>query len=188
MDAGRRTSTRRGREACARASPSICTFRSASRRHCAIAALAAAPIWRGFSGCGKSPISPASSPRLPGAPRKGGNHPGRGGGAVTPRVSVIVPTRDRLTMLRRALAGVQAQRFGDFEVIVVDDGSADETAEWLRSRRTDIRLVTSTTPGGAAAARNRGLDSARGELVAFLDSDDIWQPSYLDEQVAHLDR
>jgi len=91
-------------------------------------------------------------------------------------------------MLRRALAGVQAQRFGDFEVIVVDDGSADETAEWLRSHRTDIQLVASTRPVGAAGARNRALDCARGEFVAFLDSDDYWQPSYLEEQVAHLDR
>lgn len=107
---------------------------------------------------------------------------------MTPRVSVVVPTRDRLAMLRRALAGVQAQRYGDFEVVVVDDGSADGTAEWLRSHRPDIRLVASTSPAGAAAARNRALDSARGELVAFLDSDDLWRPSYLEEQVAHLDR
>jgi glycosyltransferase involved in cell wall biosynthesis len=107
---------------------------------------------------------------------------------MTPRVSVIVPTRDQLPKLKRALAGVQAQRFGDFEAIVVDDGSADGTAEWLRSHRTDIRLVASTRAAGAAAARNRALDSAQGELVAFLDSDDFWQPSYLAEQVAHLDR
>jgi glycosyltransferase involved in cell wall biosynthesis len=107
---------------------------------------------------------------------------------MTPRVSVIVPTRDRLALLRRALAGVQAQRFREFEVIVADDGSADGTADWLESRRPDIRLVASTSPAGAAAARNRGVDSARGELVAFLDSDDFWHPSYLEDQVAHLDR
>jgi glycosyltransferase involved in cell wall biosynthesis len=106
---------------------------------------------------------------------------------VTPRVSVVVPTRNRLAMLRRALSGVEAQRFRDFEVIVVDDGSVDGTAEWLRTDCPEVRLVASATPGGAAAARNRALDSARGELVAFLDSDDVWQPSYLEEQVAHLD-
>jgi glycosyltransferase involved in cell wall biosynthesis len=99
-----------------------------------------------------------------------------------------MPTRDRLELLRRALSGVDAQRFADFEVIVVDDGSVDGTAEWLRIHRPDVRLLASTRPTGAAAARNRALARARGELVAFLDSDDIWKPSYLDRQVAQLDR
>jgi glycosyltransferase involved in cell wall biosynthesis len=107
---------------------------------------------------------------------------------MAPRVSVVVPTRDRLPLLRRALGGVDAQGFRDFEVIVVDDGSSDGTSEWIRSNRADIRLLASTESAGASAARNRALPGIRGELVAFLDSDDLWAPSYLEEQVAHLDR
>ena len=107
---------------------------------------------------------------------------------MTPLVSVIVPTRDRLTSLKRALAGVDTQGFRDFEVIVVDDGSEDGTTEWVRSHRPDVRLLTSTRSAGAAAARNRALSDARGELLAFLDSDDLWHPSYLEAQVAQLDR
>jgi glycosyltransferase involved in cell wall biosynthesis len=106
---------------------------------------------------------------------------------VTPRVSVIVPTRDRLQQLQRALAGVAAQSFRDREVLVVDDGSTDGTRKWLSAVGYRVRLVTNAAPGGAGAARNRGIEQARGELIAFLDDDDIWRPSYLEQQVGHLD-
>jgi glycosyltransferase involved in cell wall biosynthesis len=88
-------------------------------------------------------------------------------------------------MLARALAGLDSQRFRDFEVIVVNDGSGDGTEEWLQSSRRDIRVVTARSRG-AAAARNCGVEQARGELVAFLDDDDLWLPSYLEAQVANL--
>lgn len=104
-----------------------------------------------------------------------------------PRVSVVLPTRDRLRQLQRALAGVEAQSFRDHEVLVVDDGSTDGTREWLSAGRAGARLVTMPAPGGASAARNRGIEQARGDLIAFLDDDDTWRPSYLEQQVNHLD-
>ncbi len=105
---------------------------------------------------------------------------------MTPSVSVVVATRNRRALLARALAGAAAQRYRDFEIVVVDDGSTDGTVQWLRAERPDVRLVQMARPGGAAAARNRGIESASGRLVAFLDDDDIWRPSYLEAQVEHL--
>jgi len=104
---------------------------------------------------------------------------------VSPRVSVVLPTRNRRDPLVRALGGVRSQRFRDFETLVVDDGSTDGTRSWLSSQE-GIRVVESDG-SGAAAARNRGVEQARGELIAFLDDDDVWQPGYLEAQVAQLD-
>ena len=107
--------------------------------------------------------------------------------ASAPRVSVVVPTWNRRALLERALAAVDEQEFRDFELIVVDDGSTDGTADWLRARRPQVQLIASPRRVGAAAARNLALERARGELVAFLDDDDLWRPGYLAAQIAHLD-
>ncbi len=101
-------------------------------------------------------------------------------------ISVVVPTRNRLAELQRALAGVDAQDWPDLEVIVVVDASSDGTADHLCEMRPDVRLVASSVHVGAAAARNLGLAQATGELVAFLDDDDVWRPGYLEAQVASL--
>ena len=106
---------------------------------------------------------------------------------MTPRVSVVVATRDRRFALARALASVEAQYFRDFEVVVVDDGSTDGTAGWLRSAHPTVRLVELGASSGAAAARNRGVERSTGEIVAFLDDDDVWRPSYLETQTAQFD-
>src|SRR5512145_341883 len=106
---------------------------------------------------------------------------------MKPRVSVVVPTRDRQPRLARALGGVQAQRFRDFEVLVADDGSADGTVPWLRASCPEVRVLAMERPSGAAAARNSALEHARGDLVAFLDDDDLWRPAYLEGQVQLLD-
>ena len=102
-----------------------------------------------------------------------------------PHFSVILPTRNRSRLLARAVASVLAQTFGDLELVVVDDASSDDTAAVLATiddpRMLVIRLPR---PGGAAAARNRGLAAARGTLVAFQDSDDAWRPHKL---AAHHD-
>lgn len=106
---------------------------------------------------------------------------------MSPRVSVIVPTRDRREKLGRALDGVEAQRFRDFEVVIVDDASTDGTLPWLAARWPDVRALAMAHPAGAAAARNRAVEHARGELLAFLDDDDRWRPEYLEAQVGLLD-
>ena len=108
---------------------------------------------------------------------------------MTPPVSVVVPTRDRLSMLPHALASVEAQTFdGPVHVVVVDDGSLVGTAAWLQAHAPEVRLLVSEEPGGAAAARNRALGELDSELIAFLDSDDVWRPTYLEEQVRNLEQ
>lgn len=103
---------------------------------------------------------------------------------LAPRVSVVMPTHNRGGMLERAVASVLAQTHSDLELIVVDDGSTDNTAAVLSSV-DDARLVCIRLEqrSGAAVARNTGIRRARGELVAFQDSDDHWLPTKLARQL-----
>ena len=96
-----------------------------------------------------------------------------------PMFSVVIPTYNRLDLLKQALASVWAQTFTDYEVIVVDDGSADGTREWLTRQTRRIRTVSQPNRG-PGAARNAGVGEAAGKYVAFLDSDDVWLPWTLD--------
>jgi len=89
--------------------------------------------------------------------------------------SVIIPTFNRCGLLREALASVAAQRCRDFETIVVDDGSDDDIASATRSGDLPVRYLRQAN-AGPGAARNLGLQHARGDYVAFLDSDDTWFP------------
>ena len=97
-------------------------------------------------------------------------------------VSVIIPTYNRGWVLQEAIDSVLAQDFKDFELIVVDDGSTDNTGEMLDSYDQDL-IVIRQTNRGVSAARNRGIAAAAGRLIAFLDSDDLWLPSKLSRQV-----
>lgn len=99
----------------------------------------------------------------------------------TPTFSVVVPTHDRASTLPRAIRSVLRQTRPDFELIVVDDGSTDETPDVVR-RFDDQRIRSERLAGqrGANAARNAGIDMARGELVSFLDSDDELHPTHLE--------
>ncbi len=99
-----------------------------------------------------------------------------------PLVSVIIPTYNRGWILNEAIDSVLAQDFQDFELIVVDDGSTDDTREILDTYGREI-IVLRQTNKGVSAARNRGIVQAGGQLVAFLDSDDIWLPRKLSRQV-----
>jgi glycosyltransferase involved in cell wall biosynthesis len=99
-----------------------------------------------------------------------------------PLVSVIIPTYNRGWILTEAIDSVLAQDYKDYELIVVDDGSTDNTREILDTYGRDI-VVLRQTNKGVSAARNRGIAQAGGQLVAFLDSDDIWQPRKLSRQV-----
>lgn len=100
-------------------------------------------------------------------------------------VSVIVPTRNRAHMIADAIASIREQRGVRTEIIVVDDGSTDDTLDLL-SRETGIRVLTQPT-GGQAAARNRGFAAARGEFCATLDSDDVWYPDFLAETLEAIE-
>lgn len=109
---------------------------------------------------------------------------------MTPRVSVVVPTRDRAAELAGALASVRAQTFAGWECIVADDGSRAGTADVVAGlTRIDprIRSVRREPGGSIAGARNAGLAAANCELVAFLDDDDRWLPDKLAGQIPLLD-
>lgn len=96
-----------------------------------------------------------------------------------PLFSVIIPVYNRRELLQDALASVWAQTFKDFEVIIVDDGSTDGTWEYLQTLGAAVVALRQEN-AGPGAARNKGVESARGDYVAFLDSDDLWFPWTLD--------
>lgn len=97
----------------------------------------------------------------------------------TPLFSVIIPTHDRLELLKKAVQSVRQQSFPDFEIIVVDDGSKDGTSDWLVANESWLHGIRQSNKG-PGAARNAGARVARGEYLAFLDSDDLWFPWTLD--------
>ena len=100
-----------------------------------------------------------------------------------PQVSVVVPTHNRASLIGQTLDSISRQTFRDYEVIVLDDGSTDETAQLVRRRGEPYRYVYQEQQG-AAAARNHALAEASAPLVAFLDSDDIWEPTFLADVTA----
>jgi glycosyltransferase involved in cell wall biosynthesis len=107
--------------------------------------------------------------------------------SVPPRVSVILPTYNRCDSLLEAIDSVARQSFQDYEIIVADDGSTDETAERLAALSRPVQVIHLPHSGRPAVARNRALAAANGELVAFLDDDDLWRPAKLARQVALFD-
>jgi len=102
------------------------------------------------------------------------------------QVSVIIPTFNRAQKVERALRSVLGQTFKPHEIIVVDDGSTDETAELINQRYKDTVRYIYQSNNGVSQARNRGIRNARGNWVAFLDSDDEWLPGKLQMQVSLL--
>jgi glycosyltransferase involved in cell wall biosynthesis len=102
-----------------------------------------------------------------------------------PCVSVILPTYNRAWCLARAIDSVLNQSFTDFELIVVDDGSRDDTARLLASYGERLAVIRQPNQG-VSAARNAGIAVARGRWIALLDSDDHWLPAKLASQVAWL--
>ena len=107
--------------------------------------------------------------------------------AMSPAVSVVIPTYNRAAYLLETLGSVFAQSFTDYEVIVVNDGSPDDTAQRLRPLAEAGRILyREQRNAGQSTARNRGFAEARGELIAFLDDDDLWPPDKLAWQVAAL--
>jgi glycosyltransferase involved in cell wall biosynthesis len=102
-----------------------------------------------------------------------------------PLVSVVIPTWNRATEIRAAIDSVLAQTYSRIELIVVDDGSTDDTPSVLASYRDRIVAIRREN-AGVSAARNTGIRAAKGELLAFLDSDDLFDPTKIEKQVALL--
>ncbi|MEW6388399.1 MAG: glycosyltransferase family A protein, partial [Thermodesulfobacteriota bacterium] len=106
--------------------------------------------------------------------------------AGIPWVSVIIPTYNRAAWVKEAVASVLGQTCRHFELLVVDDGSTDATLEALAPYFPQIKVLRRGERRGVSAARNLGAHAARGEWLAFLDSDDLWLPEKLARQTAFL--
>ncbi len=97
-------------------------------------------------------------------------------------ISVVIPLYNKEGQIAHTLQSVFAQTFQNFEIVIVDDGSTDNSVEEVEKfDDSRIRLIHQTN-AGVSAARNRGIEEARGELIAFLDADDEWKPEYLATQ------
>ncbi len=106
-----------------------------------------------------------------------------------PRVSVILPVFNRTATIGRCVDSIRAQTFTDWELVVVDDGSADDSAAIISAYRDPrFRILRHEKNRGAAAARNTAMRDARGEFLAWIDSDDEWLPAKLAQQLALLER
>ncbi len=102
-----------------------------------------------------------------------------------PLVSVIVPCYNAARFLPEALATIRAQRYEPLEILVVDDGSTDNTPDVVSGFGSEVRYLRKPN-GGPASARNLGLREARGEWIAFLDADDQWPEGKLELQAGRL--
>jgi glycosyltransferase involved in cell wall biosynthesis len=91
------------------------------------------------------------------------------------KISVVIPTYNRLGYLKQALESLEQQDYPVWEIIVVDDGSIDGTKEYILANKANVTLLTQCN-FGPGAARNKGIDAATGDYIAFLDSDDLWFP------------
>lgn len=106
---------------------------------------------------------------------------------MTPMVSVIIPTYNRASLVTAAIDSVLKQTFSDFELIVIDDGSTDDTGERVRPYSDRIRYFYQPNLG-ASAAQNAGIREATGKWVAILASDDIWHPTKLERQLEAISK
>ncbi len=108
---------------------------------------------------------------------------------TTPLVTALIPAYNAAATIRRAVDSILAQTCQNYEIIVIDDGSRDATAEIIASHYGDqVRLLRLTHNMGESGAMNEGIKIAKGELIAFLDADDEWLPEKLAKQVAALER
>ena len=105
--------------------------------------------------------------------------------SLMPSVSVVVPTFNRAKLINRALQSVVSQTYRPLDLIVVDDGSTDDTCERVRTEHPHATLLSQSNQG-VSAARNRGLSVAQGDWIAFLDSDDTWCESKIERQLQAL--
>ncbi|MBW4432403.1 MAG: glycosyltransferase [Pelatocladus maniniholoensis HA4357-MV3] len=103
------------------------------------------------------------------------------------KVSVVIPAYNAMTYLPETLESVLQQTFTDFEILIINDGSSDNIVEWA-NQIADPRVRLISQPNqGVSVARNTGITHAQGEYIAFLDADDLWQPTKLEKQVHYLE-
>jgi glycosyltransferase involved in cell wall biosynthesis len=101
-----------------------------------------------------------------------------------PKVSVVIPTYNRAHLIPRAIQSVLNQTYQDLEIVVVDDGSTDNTEELIKNFKDErIRYILNSKNKGASAARNTGIKASNGNYIAFQDSDDEWFPDKLEQQM-----
>jgi len=104
-------------------------------------------------------------------------------------VSVVIPTYNRATILKETIKSVLSQTYRNFEVIIADDGSTDNTKEIVQSFKDNrISYIWQENSGTPAAARNTAIKNAKGEFIAFLDSDDLWFPKKLEKQIEEFNK
>ncbi len=107
---------------------------------------------------------------------------------ATPKVSVVIPAYNAMTYLPETITSVLQQTYTDFEVVVVNDGSTDKIEEWIvQISDPRIKLVSQANLG-LAGARNTGIRESQGKYLAFLDADDLWEPTKLEKQVKILEK
>ena len=104
-----------------------------------------------------------------------------------PKVSVICIVYNSMVYLPRTVASVLAQTLNDFELLIIDDGSSDNVVAWVSTLNDPRVKLISQANRGIPGARNTGIEHARGEYLAFLDGDDLWEPTKLEKQVACLE-
>ena len=103
-------------------------------------------------------------------------------------ISVVIPAYNAAKTISETIDSVRRQTFTDFELIVINDGSSDHTAELVNAVADDRLQLFSYENGGLPVARNRGIDRASGEFIAFLDADDLWTPDKLELQLEALQK
>ncbi len=117
-------------------------------------------------------------------------HEGQGAALSSPLITIVTPVFNSGRFLRHTIAAVQAQTYSHWEMLLIDDCSTDDTCDIIRSFHDDhrIHLLKLDHNSGAAVARNTGIRQARGEYLAFLDSDDIWKPDKLQKQLTFMQK
>lgn len=99
-------------------------------------------------------------------------------------ISVIIPLYNKETLISKTIQSVLSQSYSDYEVIVINDGSSDNSVNVVEAFHSEKIRIISQKNAGVSAARNRGIEEAQGEYVAFLDADDEWSPDYLENQMS----
>lgn len=103
-------------------------------------------------------------------------------------ISVVIPLYNKESYVVRTLASVMRQTYRDYEIVVVDDGSTDNGAQVVENLRISCLRLIRQENAGVSAARNRGIQEAKGDLIAFLDADDEWKPDYLETQMRLVEK